>query len=49
LRLGTALFSFWETREYLTEGRDRLAKSSSWKEWWRQPKREGERFLLRAF
>ena len=26
LRLGTALFSFWETREYLTEGRDRLGK-----------------------
>jgi predicted ATPase len=26
LRLGTALFSFWETREYLTEGRNRIAK-----------------------
>jgi predicted ATPase len=26
LRLGTALFRFWETREYLTEGRDRLGK-----------------------
>ncbi len=26
LRLGTALFHFWETREYLTEGRDRIAK-----------------------
>src|SRR5207302_9584433 len=26
LRLGTALFRFWETREYLTEGRDRLRK-----------------------
>ena len=25
LRLGAALFRFWETREYLTEGRDRLA------------------------
>src|ERR1700730_13954279 len=24
LRFGTALFRFWETREYLTEGRDRL-------------------------
>jgi predicted ATPase/predicted Ser/Thr protein kinase len=26
LRLGTALFRFWETREYLAEGRDRLNK-----------------------
>jgi predicted ATPase/serine/threonine protein kinase len=26
LRLGTALFRFWESREYLAEGRDRLAK-----------------------
>ena len=26
LRLGTALFRFWETREYLTEGQDRLRK-----------------------
>jgi predicted ATPase len=26
LRLGTALFRFWETREYLAEGRDRLDK-----------------------
>jgi len=26
LRLGGALFRFWETREYLSEGRDRLAK-----------------------
>jgi len=26
LRLGAALFHFWETREYLTEGRDRLGK-----------------------
>jgi predicted ATPase len=26
LRLGTALFHFWETREYLTEGRDRIAR-----------------------
>jgi predicted ATPase/serine/threonine protein kinase len=26
LRLGTALFRFWETREYLAEGRDRLGK-----------------------
>ena len=26
LRLGTALFHFWETREYLTEGRGRIAK-----------------------
>jgi predicted ATPase len=26
LRLGTALFRFWETREYLTEGRDWLGK-----------------------
>jgi len=26
LRLGAALFPFWETREYLTEGRDRLQK-----------------------
>jgi predicted ATPase len=26
LRLGAALFQFWETREYLTEGRDRLEK-----------------------
>ena len=26
LRLGAALFRFWETREYLTEGRDRLSK-----------------------
>ncbi len=26
LRLGTALFRFWEVREYLAEGRDRLAK-----------------------
>ncbi len=25
-RLGAALFQFWETREYLTEGRDRLVK-----------------------
>src|SRR5450755_598884 len=25
LRLGAALFRFWETREYLTEGRDALA------------------------
>jgi len=25
LRLGAALFRFWETREYLSEGRDRLA------------------------
>ncbi len=26
LRLGVALFRFWETREYLAEGRDRLGK-----------------------
>jgi predicted ATPase len=26
LRLGTALFRFWETREHLTEGRDRIAR-----------------------
>ncbi len=26
LRLGTALFRFWETREYLTEGRDTIAR-----------------------
>lgn len=26
LRLGVALFRFWETREYLAEGRDRLCK-----------------------
>jgi predicted ATPase/serine/threonine protein kinase len=26
LRLGAALFRFWETREYITEGRDRLGK-----------------------
>src|SRR5436309_3004726 len=26
LRLGAALFQFWETREYLTEGRGRLEK-----------------------
>ena len=26
LRLGAALFRFWETREYLAEGRDRLGK-----------------------
>jgi predicted ATPase/tRNA A-37 threonylcarbamoyl transferase component Bud32 len=26
LRLGAALFRFWERREYLTEGRDRLGK-----------------------
>ncbi len=26
LRLGAALFRFWETREHLTEGRDRLTK-----------------------
>ncbi|MGH9957931.1 MAG: ATP-binding protein [Pyrinomonadaceae bacterium] len=26
LRLGVALFPFWETREYLAEGRDRLGK-----------------------
>jgi predicted ATPase/serine/threonine protein kinase len=26
LRLGAALFRFWETREYLTEGRDAIAK-----------------------
>ena len=26
LRLGAALFQFWETREYLTEGRDQLEK-----------------------
>jgi predicted ATPase len=26
LRLGTALFRFWELREYFAEGRDRLAK-----------------------
>jgi predicted ATPase len=26
LRLGAALFHFWETREYLAEGRDRLGK-----------------------
>ena len=26
LRLGAALFQFWDTREYLTEGRDRLGK-----------------------
>src|SRR3954462_15742968 len=26
LRLGAALFRFWETREYLSEGRDRLGK-----------------------
>lgn len=26
LRLGAALFRFWETREHLTEGRDRLEK-----------------------
>jgi predicted ATPase len=26
LRLGTALFHFWETREYLTEGRNRITR-----------------------
>jgi hypothetical protein len=26
LRLGTALFRFWEIREYLAEGRDRLGR-----------------------
>src|SRR5271156_6313032 len=26
LRLGTALFRFWESREFLAEGRDRLGK-----------------------
>jgi tetratricopeptide (TPR) repeat protein len=26
LRLGAALFRFWETREFITEGRDRLGK-----------------------
>ena len=26
LRLGAALFRFWETREHLTEGRDRIAR-----------------------
>jgi len=26
LRLGAALFNFWETREHLTEGRDRLGR-----------------------
>jgi predicted ATPase/serine/threonine protein kinase len=26
LRLGSALFHFWETREYLTEGRSRIAR-----------------------
>ena len=26
LRLGAALFRFWETREYLTEGRDAIAR-----------------------
>jgi predicted ATPase/serine/threonine protein kinase len=26
MRLGTALFRFWETREHLTEGRDRLVR-----------------------
>ena len=26
LRLGAALFHFWETREYLTEGRDAIAR-----------------------
>jgi predicted ATPase len=26
LRLGTALFRFWETREYLAEGRNRIAR-----------------------
>ena len=26
LRLGTALFRFWETREYFTEGRDAIAR-----------------------
>jgi len=26
LRLGTALFRFWETREHLTEGRDAIAR-----------------------
>ena len=26
LRLGTALFHFWESREYLTEGRNRIAR-----------------------
>ena len=26
LRLGAALFRFWETRDYLSEGRDRLQK-----------------------
>jgi predicted ATPase/tRNA A-37 threonylcarbamoyl transferase component Bud32 len=26
LRLGAALFRFWETREYLTEGRNRIAR-----------------------
>jgi predicted ATPase len=26
LRLGAALFRFWETREYIAEGRDRLSK-----------------------
>jgi predicted ATPase len=26
MRLGTALFRFWETREHFTEGRDRLAR-----------------------
>ena len=33
LRLGTALFHFWETREYLTEGRRRASPGCSrWKE-----------------
>ena len=31
LRLGAALFRFWETREYLTEGRDAIAGCSRWK------------------
>jgi predicted ATPase len=32
LRLGTALFRFWETREHLAEGRDRLTKLLNLKE-----------------
>ena len=31
-RLGTALFHFWETREYLIEGRDRIGRLLHWKE-----------------
>ena len=37
LRLGAALFRFWEAREYITEGRDRLGKLLKLPE--RQPQR----------